>query len=95
VAGGSLSLALSEKWLVVPIAGNYFYDKSYNNKLVFGIHAGVSVEMKKGYRFSLMAEQALTPVHKNNSLTNNNQYYWRYWSAQFSLPLRLLHKPNN
>lgn|GEM_PF-5554420 len=88
VAGASVAYSFSQRWLVVPATGNLYYDKALNNDLIANFNAGVSMQARNGYKLTLMGEQSLTPIHKNN----NYKYYWRQWGAQLNMPLNKLFK---
>ncbi len=86
VAGASMAWTFSEKWLVVPTGGNYYYDKPSNRGFMLNLNAGISMQTKNGFRYTLMGEQSLTPIHKLNSY----KYYWNQWGLQMSVPVSSL-----
>lgn len=87
-AGGSVAWAFAEKWKVLPATGYSYYNATLNNKFIFNVDAGISVQEKHGYKFSLVAEQSITPIHKNNDY----KYYWQQYSLQLKIPVNFIQK---
>lgn len=88
MVGASVAYSFYKKWLVVPATGNLYYDDAQNHGFIFNLNAAISMQMKSGYKLTLMGEQSLTPIHKNN----NYKYYWRQWGVQINMPINLSRK---
>ncbi|MBC7587476.1 MAG: hypothetical protein H7178_03875, partial [Chitinophagaceae bacterium] len=88
MVGASVAYSFSQKWLVVPATGNLYYDNAQNNGFILNLNAAISMQIKSGYKLTLMGEQSLTPIHKNNSY----KYYWRQWGVQINMPINLSQK---
>ncbi len=92
IAGGAVAWAFAEKWLISDAANsNFYYNTSLNNKLLFNVNAGLSLDMNSKLQIACMAQQSLTPIHKNTT----DKFYYTQYTIQLSKPIsfnKLLHK---
>lgn len=85
--GGSVTWVFAEKWLVTNANNTlypYRYDASLNNRALLMLHAGIGYNRNNHFQISLLAEQGLTPIHKQTA----QKYYWQQLSLQLSKPLQ-------
>ena len=92
--GGSIAWAVAEQWLIIDKTNAsfpYHYNSSLNNRFLANLHAGIGLNCNNKFRLSLLAEQSLTPIHKNTT----EKFYWQQLSLQISKPLHISSKQNN
>ena len=86
--GGTVTWVFAEKWLAADENNTlypYHYDVSLNNRVLITVHTGLSYNCNNRFQISLLAEQYLTPIHKQPA----QKYYWKQLSIQLSKPLQL------
>ena len=84
--GGSIVWAVAEQWLIIDKTNAsfpYHYNSSLNNRFIANLHAGIGLNCNDKFRLTLLAEQSLTPIHKNTT----EKFYWQQFSLQISKPL--------
>ena len=85
--GGSVTWVFAEKWLVTDENNTlypYHYNGSLNNPVLVTVHTGINYNCHNHFQISLLAEQDLTPIHKQPA----QKYYWQQLSLHLSKPLQ-------
>lgn len=85
--GGSVTWVFAEKWLATDEINTlypYHYDVSLNNHVLITVHTGLSYNCNNHFQISLLAEQDLTPIHRQPA----QKYYWQQLSLHLSKPLQ-------
>lgn len=93
ILGGSFAWAFAEKWLVTDpnnFAHPYFYNASINNHVFVNLSAGIGYNYNDKFRILLLAEQSLSPIHKQST----NKFYWQQLSLQISKPIQFSSRKN-